>query len=106
MAPRPMVVHPVHGYKIRPQEDIKTIKRNQRERSRVQTVNLGFDTLKQHLPGTAHLKKVLCVARHARYDLLCPIPKLASCVTNWAPANDRQLHRLMCYINTTLNVSI
>ena len=53
-----MAVHPVHGYKIKPQEDIKTIKRNQRERNRVQTVNSGFDTLKQHLPGTAHLKKV------------------------------------------------
>ena len=58
MGPRPMAVHPVHGYKIKPQEDIKTIKRNQRERNRVQTVNSGFDTLKQHLPGTAHLKKV------------------------------------------------
>ena len=53
-----MAVHPVHGYKIKPQEDIKTIKRNARERNRVQTVNSGFDTLKQHLPGTAHLKKV------------------------------------------------
>ena len=58
MGPRPMAVHPVHGYKIKPQEDVKTIKRNQRERNRVQTVNSGFDTLKQHLPGTAHLKKV------------------------------------------------
>ena len=58
MAPRPMAVHPVHGYKIKPQEDLKTIKRNTRERNRVQTVNSGFDTLKQHLPGTAHLKKV------------------------------------------------
>jgi hypothetical protein len=58
MAPRPMAVHPVHGYAIKPQEDLKTIKRNQRERNRVQTVNSGFDVLKQHLPGTAHLKKV------------------------------------------------
>jgi hypothetical protein len=53
-----MVVHPVHGYKIKPQEDVKTVKRNARERHRVQNVNSGFSVLKQHLPGTAHLKKV------------------------------------------------
>ena len=60
MAPKAKLVayHPVHGYKIKPQQDLKTIKRNERERSRVQTVNSGFETLRKHIPTAAALKKM------------------------------------------------
>jgi len=60
MAPKAKLVayHPVHGYKIKPQQDLKTIKRNERERSRVQTVNNGFETLRKHIPTAAALKKM------------------------------------------------
>lgn len=60
MAPRGklLVVHPVHGYKMKPQEDLKTIKRNARERNRVESVNRGFDILKLHLPAAANVKKM------------------------------------------------
>ena len=53
-----IVLHPVHGYRIRPQEDLKTIKRNARERNRVQTVNQGFEKLRLHIPGAACDKKM------------------------------------------------
>jgi len=60
MGPKPkmIVLHPVHGYRIRPQEDLKTIKRNARERNRVQTVNQGFEHLRQHIPSAACDKKM------------------------------------------------
>lgn len=60
MAPRGklLVVHPVHGYKMKPQEDLKTIKRNARERNRVESVNRGFEILKLHLPSAANVKKM------------------------------------------------
>ena len=60
MAPKAKLVayHPVHGYKIKPQQDLKTIKRNERERTRVQSVNNGFETLRKHIPTAAALKKM------------------------------------------------
>ena len=60
MAPKTKLVafHPVHGYKIKPQQDLKTIKRNERERKRVETVNRGFETLRQHVPTAAQIKKL------------------------------------------------
>ena len=69
MGPRSklMAIHPIHGYVIKPQEDLKTIKRNTRERNRVQTVNKGFDTLQRHVPTAAPVKKMskVCVLQHA-----------------------------------------
>lgn len=69
MAPRSKLVayHPVHGYAIQPQQDLKTIKRNARERNRVQTVNKTFETLKQHVPSAAVYKKLskLNIVHHA-----------------------------------------
>ena len=50
------------------------------------------------------LMKVLYGARMARYDLLRPCNFLASKVTKWDKNCDRRLHRMMCYINTTLDM--
>ena len=60
MAPRSklLVYHPVHGYPILPQQDLKTIKRNARERNRVETVNRSFETLRQVVPSAAAYKKL------------------------------------------------
>ena len=47
--------------------------------------------------------KMLYAARMARYDLLRPVSRLACKVTKWSPLCDKQLHRLVCYINSTLH---
>ena len=46
--------------------------------------------------------KILYGARMARYDLLRAVGTLASCVTKWTRQCDRDLHRLVCYINSTI----
>ena len=38
-----------------------------------------------------------------RYDLIRPITALASRLTTWNSVCDRKLHRLICYINSTLD---
>ena len=53
-----VVYHPVHGYAMQPQQDLKTIKRNQRERSRVQAVNKAYDTLSKVIPSTVGNRKM------------------------------------------------
>ena len=58
MAPRPKLFHPVHGYVIQPTQDLKTTKRNQRERNRVKTVNDGFEVLRSHIPSAKAAKKM------------------------------------------------
>ena len=59
MAPKPKhTIHPVHGYKMKPMENQKTIKRNQRERHRVQNLNNGFEILRQNIPAVAAMKKM------------------------------------------------
>ena len=60
MAPKAKLVafHPVHGYKIKPPQDLKTIKRNERERKRVEVVNNGFEALRKHVPTAAPVKKM------------------------------------------------
>lgn len=50
------------------------------------------------------LMKILYGARMARYDLLRPTCYLATRITKWPPWCDRSLHRLVCYINCTLDV--
>ena len=47
--------------------------------------------------------KVLYAARYARPDLLRACTYLALYFTKWSPACDAKLHRLMCYINSTLD---
>ena len=49
------------------------------------------------------LMKVLFAARMARYDLLRATQGLASRVTRWSPDCDKALHRLMCYIHSTIS---
>ena len=50
------------------------------------------------------LMKILYAARMARYDLLRATCFLATRITKWDAACDRQLHRLVCYINTSLEL--
>jgi hypothetical protein len=60
MAPRQRLValHPVHGYPIAPPQDLKTMKRNARERNRVLTVNQSFETLRRAVPSAAAHRKL------------------------------------------------
>jgi hypothetical protein len=48
----------VHGYAIMPQQDLKTIKRNARERNRVQAVNSCYENLRRNVPSAAVYKKM------------------------------------------------
>ena len=47
------------------------------------------------------LMKVLWTARFARFDLLRAVGYLATQVTTWTSRNDRQLHRLIGYMQST-----
>jgi hypothetical protein len=47
------------------------------------------------------LMKILYSARMCRYDLLRAVCGLASCITKWTQQCDRDLRRVICYINTT-----
>ena len=50
------------------------------------------------------LMKILFAARMARWDLLRATQSLASRVTKWGKDCDAALHRLVCYINSSLDV--
>ena len=50
------------------------------------------------------LMKILFAARMARWDLLRATQSLASRITKWSPDCDLGLHRLVCYINSSLDV--
>jgi hypothetical protein len=57
---------------------------------------------RNHAVFASHiLMKTLYAARACRYDLLRAVCGLASCTTKWTHQCDRDLHRLICYINTT-----
>ena len=47
--------------------------------------------------------KILFAARMARYDLLRAVQGLAARVTKWSVDCDKALHRLICYIHSTLD---
>jgi hypothetical protein len=49
------------------------------------------------------LMKVLYAARMARFDLLKAVSNLAKKVTKWNTNCDKKLHRMMCYINSSLD---
>ena len=51
------------------------------------------------------LMKVLYAARLARFDLLKAVANLASKVSKCDRVCDRKLHRLICYINSSLKVT-
>ena len=50
------------------------------------------------------LMKILYAARMARFDLLRPTCRLACFITKWTTLCDKQLHRLVCYIHSSLSV--
>ena len=52
------------------------------------------------------LMKILFAARMARWDLLRCTQSLASRVTKWSKDCDVGLHRLVCYINSSLDVTM
>ena len=52
------------------------------------------------------LMEILYGARLARFDLLRPIAALASKITKWDTICDRMLHRLVCYINSSLDYKL
>ena len=49
------------------------------------------------------LMKVLYAARMARFDLLKAVSNLAKKVTKWNTNCDKKLHRMMCYISSSLD---
>ena len=52
------------------------------------------------------LMKIRFAARMARYDLLRAVQGLAARVTKWSADCDRALHRLVCYIDSTIDVKL
>ena len=50
--------------------------------------------------------KILFAARMARWDLLRATQSLASRVTRWSKDCDAALHRLVCYISSSLDVGM
>ena len=70
----------------------------------------GKPTPKELESNTGELKpiaariimKVFYAARLARWDLLRAIGMLATRITKWDRWDDKRLHRLMCYVNSTL----
>ena len=56
--------------------------------------------------ASAILMKILYAGRRGRYDLLRPVAALASRVSKWTPACDKALHRLVCYINSSLETAL
>eukprot|EP00975_Prorocentrum_lima_P000143 32886-Prorocentrum_lima.AAC.1 len=48
--------------------------------------------------------QILYGARMARFDLPRAVSYLAACVTKWTLTCDQDLHRLVCYINSTLQL--
>ena len=53
-------------------------------------------------PSAASVRmKIMYAARMARYDLLRQVQCLATFMTKWTRQQDLELHRLVCYIDTT-----
>ena len=56
--------------------------------------------------AAAVLLKILYGARMGRYDLIRPVQALARLITKWDGMCNRKLHRLVCYINSTLDLNL
>ena len=54
----------------------------------------------------AVLMKILYAARLARWDLLRAIGILASRVTKWSRACDKALHKLVCYVYSSVEMTL
>ena len=52
------------------------------------------------------LLKILFAARMTRFDLLRAVQGFAARVTKWSAECDKALHRLICYINSTLDLKL
>ena len=50
--------------------------------------------------------QVLYTARSCRYDLLRATGRLATMITRWTEECDKRLHRLMCYIHSSLDIKM
>ena len=50
--------------------------------------------------------KILYGARFLRYDLLWPLASVARQISKWNKASDRRLHRLVSYLDTTIDYSL
>eukprot|EP00972_Heterocapsa_arctica_P024228 3572583-Heterocapsa_arctica.AAC.1 len=50
--------------------------------------------------------KIPSVARLARFDLLRAVGELATQITKWDSRRDRMLHRLVCYIHSSLDLKL
>eukprot|EP00972_Heterocapsa_arctica_P047067 6944268-Heterocapsa_arctica.AAC.1 len=50
--------------------------------------------------------KILYGARLARFDLLRAVGALATNITKWDSGRDRMLHRLVCYVHSSLNLKL
>jgi len=61
----------------------------------------GVGVLQPHAAKV--LMKLLYGARLARFDLLRAINHLAGYITKWTPDCDKRLHRIMCYVHTSLH---
>ena len=56
--------------------------------------------------AAAVLMKILYGARMGRYDLIRPAQALASRITKWNRLCDKKLHRIVSYINSTLDLHL
>ena len=56
--------------------------------------------------AAAVLMKILYGARMGRYDLIRPVQALASRITKWNRLCDKKLHRIVSYINSTLDLHL
>lgn len=56
--------------------------------------------------AASFLMKPLYAARVARPDIFVPIQQLASEITRWSAECDRRLHRLYCYMFSSMNMSL
>ncbi len=50
--------------------------------------------------------KILYAARMGRFDLLRPVTALGSRIATWTKLCVQRLHRLVCYIKTTVNMKM
>ena len=56
--------------------------------------------------ASAVLVQILYAARMGRFDLLRPVTALGSRITTWTKLCDMRLHRLVCYIKSTVHLKM